>query len=246
MRVCVITDNKFIFERFRKLVKNSQHEFEFYYSSFNKKFSDDYRDELKFKPVRLKECDAGFFDRYDVFFSLHSKQMFPVDMVRNYRCINFHPGLNPYNRGWFPQTFSLVNHLPVGVTIHEMDAELDHGPIIYQKEVEVESWETSWDVYNKILSLEIELLDAHLDDLVKKNYVASPMQEEGNINKKEDFDRICKLDLESMGTFREHIDLLRALTFSGYDNAYFVDKKGNKVYVTIDLAPAGNRGEKED
>ena len=68
MRVCVITDNKFIFERFRKLVKNSQHEFEFYYSSFNKKFSDDYRDELKFKPVRLKECDASFFDRYDVFF----------------------------------------------------------------------------------------------------------------------------------------------------------------------------------
>ena len=103
--------------------------------------------------------------------------MFPVDMVRNYRCINVHPGLNPYNRGWFPQTFSLVNHFPVGVTIHEMDA--------------------------------------HLDDLVKKNYVASPMQEEGNINKKEDFDRICKLDLESIGTFGEHIDLLRALTFSG-------------------------------
>ena len=58
---------------------------------------------------------------------------------------------------------------------------------------------------------------------------------EGNINYKEDFDRFCKINLNKEGTFGEFIDLLRATTFAKYDNAYFVDEEGNKVFVSINL-----------
>src|SRR5690349_163732 len=66
----------------------------------------------------------------DVVISLHSKQIFPPGLVSGARCVNVHPGLNPFNRGWTPHVFSLVNGLPAGATIHEIDAEIDHGAII--------------------------------------------------------------------------------------------------------------------
>ena len=40
---------------------------------------------------------------YNLVMSIHCKQLFPTELVNNVRCVNVHPGLNPYNRGWFPQ-----------------------------------------------------------------------------------------------------------------------------------------------
>lgn len=237
MRICVLTDNEFIFEQFMKIIKERKmvHQFDFFYSSFNKNFSEKYKDSKVFFPIRLKNEDDIFFKQYDLFFSLHSKQLFPDKLVENYRCINVHPGLNPYNRGWFPQVFSILNKLPVGVTIHEMDKELDHGPIIVQKEVSILSHETSYDVYRKIQQLEIELLKEYLDELLQGGYKKILPTCEGNINLKNDFDKLCKIDLEKTATFGEFIDLLRATTFGKYDNAYFYNEQGEKVYVSIEL-----------
>lgn len=235
MIVCVITDNKFIYENFKKLAEKSAHRFDFYYSSVNETFKRMYENNSDFKPISLKKSGMDFFSMYDVFISLHCKQLFPDVMVNNYRCINVHPGLNPYNRGWFPQVFSILNKKPVGVTIHEMDNELDHGPIIWQEEIEIFDYETSYDVYVRIQDLEIKMLTEHLDDIIMKNYTAVPMQNEGNINYKNDFDELCRLDLNRTGTFEEFLNILRATTFDKYDNAFFIDSHGNKVYVTVNL-----------
>ena len=235
MNICVITDNEFIYSRFSDMVKESADNYDFYYSSFNKAFLEKYEECDSFKPIRLKRMDDCFFCKYDLFMSLHCKQLFPDILVDNYRCINVHPGLNPYNRGWFPQVFSILNKKPVGVTIHEMDQELDHGSILFQEEVSVYSYDTSQDVYQRIQDKEIEMLREHLEEIVNKKYIAKKMVGEGNINYKEDFDRLCKINLNKEGTFGEFIDLLRATTFAKYDNAYFVDEDGNKVFVSINL-----------
>jgi len=58
---------------------------------------------------------------------------------------------------------------------------------------------------------------------------------EGNINLKKDFNVLCELDLEKTMTLKEAIDYLRAMTFTGYKNAYFYGEKGNKLYVEINL-----------
>lgn len=237
MKICVLTDNEFIFEQFQRIIKEKElvHQFDFFYSSFNKAFLEKYEGKHNFRPIRLKNETAEFFDQYELFFSLHSKQLFPDELVENHRCINVHPGLNPYNRGWFPQVFSILNKLPVGVTIHEMDKELDHGPIIIQEEVPVFQYETSYDVYTKIQKLEIELLEKNLTELIEGTYTTSRPKMEGNVNYKADFDALCRIDLNKEGTFGEFLDLLRATTFKKYDNAYFIGENGEKIYLHVEM-----------
>lgn len=243
MNVCVITDNEFIYSNFIEIIKTSKHQFSFYYSTINKSFKEKYKGNENFKEIRLNDENKSFYNQFDLFISLHCKQIFPDELVNNYRCINVHPGLNPYNRGWFPQVFSILNKKPIGVTIHEMDSKLDHGPIIYQETLSIESYETSLDVYNRIQNLEVQMLKEHIDDLIIGNYEAKQLLDEGNINYKSDFDKLCKIDLNKTGTFCEFIDILRATTFAGYNNAYFIDEKGNKVFVSVNLKNVGRESE---
>ncbi|MGB0918891.1 MAG: dTDP-4-amino-4,6-dideoxyglucose formyltransferase, partial [Flavobacteriales bacterium] len=158
------------------------------------------------------------------------------ELVQAVRCINVHPGLNPYNRGWFPQVFSILNGLPTGATIHEIDEELDHGNIIAQQEVENNVWDTSIDIYNRVLQQELKLLEAHLPQILEDNYKTFEPNEEGNLNLKKDFNALCELDIEKVQRVGDTIDQLRALTHGEYQNAYFFDPKtGKKVYVSIRL-----------
>ena len=232
MKICVFTDNSYIYEGFSALLPRfPEHRFDFFYSPWNRAFSP----RENFRPLRLREQNRDFFDQYDLFLSLHSKQLFPAELVGNYPCYNVHPGLNPHNRGWFPQVFSILNGLPCGVTIHKMDAELDHGPILWQEEVPLLASDTSKDIYDRILAKELEMLEAHLPDLLAGNYTLTPMAGEGNINYKADFDRLCRIDRNECATYGQVIDRLRALTHAPYENAYFLDEDGKRVYVGITL-----------
>ena len=232
MKICVFTDNSYIYEGFCALLPRfGEHRFDFYYSPWNAAFSP----RENFRPLRLRDQDAAFYTAYDLFLTLPSKQLFPQELVENHLCINVHPGLNPHNRGWFPQVFSILNGLPAGVTIHKMDAELDHGPILWQEELEIHAADTSKDIYNRILSKELQMLDKHLGDLLAGNYTLTPMEGEGNINYKADFDALCPIDLNEPATYGAVIDRRRALTHEPYQNAYFVDADGKKVYVGITL-----------
>lgn len=236
MRICVVTDNKYIYEEFNKLIKEDKFyndEFDFYCTS--KEIIWVKEDYPNVESVKLKEKGDEFFGKYDLFFSLHSKQIFPTYLVKKYRCINVHPGFNPYNRGWFPQVFSIINKMPVGVTIHEMDDQLDHGAIIYQEKIEIEDKDTSYDVYMKIQKKEVEMLNKYLRKLMDNEYKVVISEDEGNVNLKKDFDMLCELDLDKYATIGEVIDLLRATTFQGYKNAYFIGEKGKKIYVNIEL-----------
>lgn len=232
MKICVFTDNSYIYEGFSALLPRfKEHTFDFFYSPWNRAFSP----RENFRPLRLKDQGRDFYESYDLFLSLHSKQLFPTELVENHLCINVHPGLNPFNRGWFPQVFSILNGLPCGVTIHKMDAELDHGPILWQEEVPLLASDTSRDIYDRILKKELELLAAHLGDLLAGNFSLTPMPHEGNINYKADFDALCRIDRDEPATYGAVIDRLRALTHAPYENAYFIDDDGKKVYVGITL-----------
>ena len=57
----------------------------------------------------LDVLDDEWMRHYKVGISAHCKQIFPAKLVENVRCYNIHPGYNPYNRGWFPQVFSIIN-----------------------------------------------------------------------------------------------------------------------------------------
>ena len=237
MRVMILTDNEFIYNEFKAIVQKGQYEdiiFEYFFSKTNGKFKIKYKDS-EFKKIDLTDQLDLVIERYNLIISLHCKQLFPNRLVSSIRCVNIHPGFNPYNRGWFPQVFSILNKFPIGVTIHEMDDKLDHGPIILQKEVKISSYDTSYDVYKKIQNLEIELLTNNLRDIIDNNYKSILPKSEGNINFKKNFDDLCEIDLDKVVRFRDAIDYLRALSFHGYENAYFYDEDGRKISVEINL-----------
>jgi methionyl-tRNA formyltransferase len=57
-----------------------------------------------------------------------------IDAVEG-RAFNSHPSLLPLHRGWQPIFFSVWYKTAVGVSIHQVDAGLDTGHLVYQSEI---------------------------------------------------------------------------------------------------------------
>ncbi len=234
-KVLVLTDNVVIFEKFKyicDLKARKDTEFVFYCSSSSEgAFS-------KYDGVGVLDVKKDFLSvisDYQLVISCHCKKIFPAELVTSIRCINIHPGLNPYNRGWYPQVFAINNGMPHGATIHEMDEEIDHGAIIAQMEVNIAISDTSASVYERVLTAEIELFEKHFNELIDGSYEATAMCDEGNYNSIQTFKDLCKVDLAREGTFLEFFNLIRSLTHGQYKNAHFIDENGNKVFFSINI-----------
>ncbi|HLP51906.1 MAG TPA: dTDP-4-amino-4,6-dideoxyglucose formyltransferase [Chitinophagales bacterium] len=188
-------------------------------------------------PIRAISMKADWEQfNYDLIFSLHCKQLFPAGLVNKTKCINVHPGFNPYNRGWFPQVFSILNGHTAGATIHEIDEQLDHGAIIAQREIKIEAYDTSLTAYEKIQQCEVELLRENLRNILFNTYTKTVPAQEGNVNLKKDFNKLTRLDLDEKLTMREAIDRLRALTHGEYKNAWFTDPTTQeRIYISVNL-----------
>jgi methionyl-tRNA formyltransferase len=116
-----------------------------------------------------------------------------------------------------------------------MDEKLDNGSIIARKFVESNTWDTSFTIYNKVLEVEIELLDQNFESIIFGTYQRITPEGSGNLFSKSDFNNLCKIDLNEIGSFRLFYDRLRALSHGDYKNAYYLDEvSGKKVYIKID------------
>jgi len=227
MRILVLTDNPTLYEKVCDVIDNLKgYDVDFFTSTLS-----------GLGKLDLKDGNVvdKIINEYDMVLSLHSQQIFPTKLFENVRCVNIHPGFNPYNRGWYPHVFSFINNLPVGVTIHEINGDIDAGDIIYQERIEVSSTDTSLEVYQKILELEKRVIGEQIKDVFDGNYKAKPMGDEGNLNFKKDYLNLCELDMTNVDTFENHINILRALSHGDYKNAFFFDKGGEKVYVKVSL-----------
>ena len=238
-KVLVVSDNfelaSFFQEEYYRQSLDNVVEVEYSYSHDNNFLSK--MMDLGAKPINVKNPDfiAIAKSRYSLIISIHCKQIFPDQLVEAVKCVNLHPGFNPHNRGWFPHVFSIINKLPAGATLHMIDTAIDHGKIIAQKEVETRESDTSMDLYNRIIDAEKLLIRENIFMLLTQEYTDFEFPKEGNYNSKSDFERLCSLDMESVGTLRDHIDLLRALSHGDYKNAYFFDISGRKIYVSLNL-----------
>lgn len=235
IKVLVLTDNVYIFNKFLEIIERNAREdlkFTFCCSPSSRASFLDYKNVTV---LDIKEEYETVINSYNLVISCHCKKIFPKKIVNSIRCINIHPGLNPYNRGWYPQVFAINNKMPHGATIHVMDEEIDHGDIIVQDEVTIQSHDTSLTVYEKVVDLEIKLFEENFASIIDGNYFAKKMTTEGNYNGIADFKELCKLDLNDTGSLREHIDLLRSLTHGDYKNAYFIDDDGHKIMVSLNL-----------
>ena len=235
-RIFVVTDNKIIFDEFKRIIDCKENITVEYFCSPKSVKAFEYEISCnQINPIIINENVDFFIENYELGISCHSKQLFPAKLVNSVLCVNIHPGLNPYNRGWFPQVFSIINGLPIGATIHVMDEEIDHGDIIIQNEVKINSYESSLDVYNKIQAKEIELFSEVVDDILGNTFERTKPKSQGNYNSIQNYKKICEINLDQKVTMEEAINYLRAMTHPPYKNSYFIDKDGNKVFVSIEL-----------
>lgn len=210
--------------------------FDFFCATWNKDLVNRTIEGYHIKGVDIRKAHEDIVAKYDLVISAHCKQLFPEPMTQGVKCINIHPGLNPYNRGWYPQVFSIINKMPLGATIHEIDREIDHGNIIDQIEVAVNSYDTSMDAYDRVILAERVLLERSIENILEDNYMSHKPISEGNLNLRKDFDALCEINLNQQATYGEVIDRLRALTHGDFENAYFYDDKLQKnISVSIKL-----------
>jgi dTDP-4-amino-4,6-dideoxyglucose formyltransferase len=235
MKIFFLTDNKPWFNYLNSWSRHRKEEIHLYCSPGGVDLFSEEIGAGHISPLDLKSNIDDFKATFDIGFSCHCKQIFPKDLVESIQCFNFHPGFNPHNRGWFPQVFSIINGLPVGATLHKMDVEIDHGPIISQKLVSVNSWDTSETIYSQLLEAEFFLFDLWIERLLSGDFEEKKPISQGNYNSKSDFKRLCEIDLNKSVRLGEAIDYLRAMTFEGYDNAFFYDEDGKKVFVSLNL-----------
>lgn len=132
-------------------------------------YNEHHIEQVNFKPVNIKEEFKNIIGKYDLIFSLCS-QVFTKELVENVKCINFHFGLLPYACGVFPIVFSIINNIPIGVTVHLMDEKIDHGDIIYQEKVDILTIDQYREIEKKCQKRLINILENNIENLIYGNY----------------------------------------------------------------------------
>jgi len=190
-----------------------------------------------FQAIKTLEPDIGLSIFFDYVLSKEFTALFPLGIV------NLHPSYLPYNRGQYPNVWSIVEGTPSGITLHYIDEGIDTGDIIAQKEVPVEWTDTGETLYRKLERGSVELFREQWPLIREgKEQRTSQSGMDGTYHLTQDVQRIDEIDLDQRYAARDLINIIRARTFPPYKGAYFGD--GNKkIYMRIQLLEEDDLGE---
>jgi methionyl-tRNA formyltransferase len=151
-------------------------------------------------------------------------------------CINLHPALLPYNRGAYPNVWSIVEKTPAGVTLHYIDEGLDTGDIVAQEKVIVEATDTGATLYRKLELAALELFQRTWPTIESGDVRRRPQSAElGTSHRRADVRAIDEIELARKYRGEDLINILRARTFAPYPGAYFL-RNGRKIYLRLELS----------
>lgn len=156
-------------------------------------------------------------------------------------CVNLHPAFLPYNRGAYPNVWSLVEGTPAGVTLHYMDEGVDTGDIIAQRRVPTELSDTGESLYLRLERESLGLFQESWGALRDPDrLVRAPQQKEaGSLHRVSDVKRIDEIALDRSYLAKDLINILRARTFPPHRGAYFIHE-GRKIYLRLQLMEESN------
>lgn len=179
--------------------------------------------------IRELEPDIGVSILFDYILKPPFLQIFERDVI------NLHPAYLPYNRGQYPNVWSIVEGTPAGTTLHYIDPEIDTGDIIARKGVNVEPVDTGQTLYEKLERASLELFKEAWPAIATGSVSRVEQQKnEGTYHRTRDVEQIDEIDLDESYKARDLINILRARTFPPHESAYF--KEGEKkVFVRVDL-----------
>lgn len=160
-------------------------------------------------------------DECDIFISTLYDKIVSKDFINSkIRCINFHPGILPYYRGSGAYSWSLINKEKyTGVTLHEIDHDIDHGAIIDIQKTEILPNDTAQSLYERCMDILFQMFKDNFIDILHGTYIT--VQNNGG-------PIYYRKDLEAA---KDISHIIRAFTFENKESAYYYNKNGNKVYI---------------
>lgn len=149
--------------------------------------------------------------------------------------INLHPAYLPFNRGRHPNVWSIIEETPAGVTLHYIDAGVDTGDIIAQRDVQQTELDTGETLYRRLEQACVELFkEAWPDFRIGKSSRLPQDLSKGTVHVSTEVDDIDEIVLDRTYTARQLINVMRARTFPPYRGAFF--RAGNrKIHVRLQL-----------
>lgn len=155
--------------------------------------------------------------------------------IPKFGALNIHPSLLPEYRGPSPLQYSILNDSKnLGISIIKMDAEMDHGPIVVMKKVDVPNWPVNILELKKILAIEatnvlVEILESYINGTAK---LTEQDHDKSTFTKK-----IVKSDGEIDINGDQWKNYLKTQAFFGWPGTFFfTERHGKKIRVKINSA----------
>lgn len=108
-------------------------------------------------------------------------QILPEEILElpTYGCLNIHASLLPKYRGAAPINWAIVRgETETGVTIMQMDAGLDTGPMLLKKRVDIDPLETGQELHDELAELGAEAIIEALEALEAGGLEATPQDDD--------------------------------------------------------------------
>lgn len=155
--------------------------------------------------------------------SYNYKHIVPATVINFMKgnIINLHISYLPWNRGAYPNLWSILDDTPKGVTIHQMEKGLDTGAILYQKELFFDlTKETLASSHRKLNEEIVRLFQEHWREIWEKTYLVRPQQGEGSYHALKDMRALLfKRNIDSLDwnmTAKEFKDLMTGEIINEY------------------------------
>jgi methionyl-tRNA formyltransferase len=131
----------------------------------------------------------------DIIVSYNYKYILGPDVIEaaNKNIINLHISYLPCNKGSQPNFWSFMENTPKGVSIHQLEAGLDKGALLCQKQMEFdESIETFSSTYTKLNDAIVKLLEDNWDDIRNQRLESKPQMGKGTYHDMKQFMNFTK------------------------------------------------------
>mgnify|MGYP001561456243 CR=1 FL=1 len=163
-------------------------------------------------------------DKSDIYLSVLSKTILKKDFIDKRPCFNFHFGILPKwkGAGIIPQVI-IKGEKRFGITLHKIDETIDGGEIIDIKYFDILPNNTGEELFNRSCEKLMEMFKDWAVKLIMRNYWSIPQEPQPKIYTHKDMKKL-----------KDITPIIRAFTFKDKENAFWINSKGEKKYITYE------------
>lgn len=183
--------------------------------------SNSWQKSLRFFSKKFNVTEYNLQDIYEknnvIFISLEFDQLIKPELFRSARLYNIHFSLLPKYKGMYTSAIPILNgESKTGVTLHEIDRGIDTGNIIAQKEIEIEAYDTSRDLYIKYIKIGTQLVLSYIKNIIEDNIIAYSQDSENSSYYSKNYIDYTNLKIDLRQTANVIQRQIRAFNFREY------------------------------